>query len=120
MQNSLESVVNIVIDTFKEDKRSIKEIAERTGIQATRVHRLKKGWPVKMHEWVSLANDQGMTLERAFELILNKDLGNELTKKKAEIDALKLDMALKIVGDNFKMTPELLVWKIGGYKNENA
>lgn len=134
MATNLISEVEL-LEVFKNDPRTLKEITELTGIQQTRIHRLRK-------EGYAMWASEYLTLIQLYQLTDSATLANDklkeaqLTLDKARIDAQKLIEEAQasnranahlyrlsemetLVAKHYDIHPDLLRWRLADPKLKN-
>ena len=94
----MEKIIETILEAIRKDDRPMRIVAAATGIQITRVHRIKaQGLDVKGSELAQLASFYGI---------------NPVEVAKKELIELNLAEAKKLVCDHYGVPCELLDWKL--------
>jgi hypothetical protein len=104
----MRSLIALVTQSIKADLRTIRDISELTGIQITRVHRLKHGHEMKADEFCTLMEFYQLTPQH----FLASTIEDEKQKARKEAYEEIWDKAEMMVANKFGTTPELMAWRL--------
>lgn len=103
----MNELIQSIIERFSKDPRTLRELQKLTGINATRVYRIRNGWKASADEIVKLA--ELYSIEMVQKITYEELLNNAIIQAEKHV----VEKYEAIIAQKYGMTPELMKWKLG-------
>jgi hypothetical protein len=116
-ETTMQTLLDQVTQALKSDQRTIKAIAAATGIQVTRLFRLKsKNLAMDAQEFITLAAHYGISGQATLDAQISQ--ARQMAKEAAYLEVWH--QAEHKVAQKYGITPELMMWRLTDPKFQQA